>query len=961
MSTHATVPPHRDPGLPDELRLDDLLSRLTTDEKIGLLHQHQAPVERIGLGPFRTGTEALHGLAWLGPATVYPQALGLASAWDPELLRRVGEATADAVLAGLDRGAGRNVWAPVVNPLRDPRWGRNEEGYSEDPWLTGLLATAHARGLAGNGARLRTAPTLKHFLGYNNEEDRCVTSSDLPPRVLREYELPAFLPALEDGAAVAVMPSYNLVNGRPAHLSPLIGEILRPAAPDHILVVSDAYAPANLAGLQAFHPDPPTAYAHALRAGVDSLTQDDDRPDGPLGHVREALRRGLLTEADIDRAARRVLSIRLRLGEFDPGRPAGPDGGGDPGSGDRAEGGGGAAERPGGAEPAGAYTDDTPAHRALAREAATRSLVLLRNDGLLPLRGVRRVAVIGQLGDTVLEDWYSGTLPYAVTARAGIAERVETVFCEGADRITLDTDGGRVLAPAGGGPLEVVAPGHGDGTGFDLLDWGGGACALRSAGTGLYVDEQPDGALACTAPGPGTWEVRQTFRFEERADGLACLVQVHSGRRVAVGAEGVLRLTDDPAGAAGFRVTGLGTGAAEAARAAASADAVVVVAGDHPMVNGRETEDRTDLDLAAAQERVLRAVHAANPATALVLSSGCPFGVTWADDHLPAILWSAHGGQEYGNALADVLFGDAEPSGRLTQTWYRSADDLPGPLDYDIIGARGTYLYFEGDPLYPFGHGLGYTRVEYAAPAVTVDGGRVTVTVVVVNTGPRPADEVVQVYTRQLASRVRTPLRALRGFTRVRVEPGGGAVATVSFDVEDLALWDTTRDRFVVEEAPREVLVGRSATDIRATAALNVPGEAIPPRDAYEPWSAAGYDEARGTALCPLTPERGDAVRARADGAWAAFHDVDLGAGAAACHLSVNAGHAATVRLRLDDPGDGPTLAVVDVPADRDRYGFTAVRAPLVPDGVPARGVRDVYLVFERSGTAVATLGFSRD
>jgi beta-glucosidase len=961
MSTHATVPPHRDPGLPDELRLDDLLSRLTTDEKIGLLHQHQAPVERIGLGPFRTGTEALHGLAWLGPATVYPQALGLASAWDPDLLRRVGEATADAVLAGLDRGAGRNVWAPVVNPLRDPRWGRNEEGYSEDPWLTGLLATAHARGLAGNGARLRTAPTLKHFLGYNNEEDRCVTSSDLPPRVLREYELPAFLPALEDGAAVAVMPSYNLVNGRPAHLSPLIGEILRPAAPDHILVVSDAYAPANLAGLQAFHPDPPTAYAHALRAGVDSLTQDDDRPEGPLGHVREALRRGLLTEADIDRAARRVLSIRLRLGEFDPGHPAGPDGGGDPGAGDRAEGGGGAAERPGGAGPVGAYADDTPEHRALAREAATRSLVLLRNDGLLPLRGVRRVAVIGQLGDTVLEDWYSGTLPYAVTARAGIAARVETVFCEGADRITLDTGGGRVLAPAGGGPLEAAAPGHGDGTGFDLLDWGGGACALRSAGTGLYVDEQPDGTLACTAPGPGTWEVRQTFRFEERADGLACLVQVHSGRRVAVGADGVLRLTDDPAGAAGFRVTGLGTGAAEAARAAASADAAVVVAGDHPMVNGRETEDRTDLDLAAAQERVLRAVHAANPATVLVLSSGCPFGVTWADGHLPAILWSAHGGQEYGNALADVLFGDAEPSGRLTQTWYRSADDLPGPLDYDIIGARGTYLYFEGDPLYPFGHGLGYTRVEYAAPAVTVDGGRVTVTVMVVNTGPRPADEVVQVYTRQLASRVRTPLRALRGFTRVRVEPGGGAVATVSFDVEDLALWDTTRDRFVVEEAPREVLVGRSATDIRVTAALNVPGETIPPRDAYEPWSAAGYDEARGTALCPLTPERGDAVRARADGAWAAFHDVDLGAGAAACHLSVNAGHAATVRLRLDDPGDGPTLAVVDVPAGEDRYGFTAVRAPLVPDGVPARGIRDVYLVFERSGTAVAALGFSRD
>lgn len=963
MTPPQPLSPHLDPGLPDALRLDDLLGRLTTDEKIGLLHQYQAPVARLGLGPFRTGTEALHGLAWLGPATVYPQAVGLASAWDPDLLRRVGEATAEAVLASRDLGAGRNVWAPVVNPLRDPRWGRNEEGYSEDPWLTGLLATAHARGLAGDGARLRTAPTLKHFLGYNNEEGRCLTSSDLPPRVLREYELPAFLPALADGAAVAVMPSYNLVNRRPAHLSPLIDEVLRGAAPDHLLVVSDAYAPANLAGLQAFHPDLPTAYAHAIRAGVDSLTQDDDRPDATLGHVREALRRGLLTEADVDRAARHVLSVRLRLGEFDPPADRGPEDLGAPAAASAPED-PGAPEDTGSGGPRGACPDDTPAHRALAREAATRALVLLRNDGLLPLRDVRRVAVIGQLGDTVLEDWYSGTLPYAVTARAGIARRVEAVFCEGADRVTLDAAGGRVCAPDDGGPLRLV-PGDGagegaDGTGFDLLDWGGGAHALRSAANGRHVDEGPDGALACTAPGPGTWEVRQTFRLAERPDGLTDLVQIHTGRRVAAGPGGVLRLADDPADATGFRVAGLGSGAAEAARVAATADAAVVVAGDHPMVNGRETEDRTDLDLPAGQERVLRAVHAVNPATVLVLSSGYPFGITWADARVPAILWSAHGGQEYGHALADVLFGDAEPSGRLTQTWYRSADDLPDPLDYDIIGARGTYLYFEGDPLYPFGHGLGYTGVEYAAPVVTVDGGRVTVSVMVVNTGPRDADEVVQVYTRQLSSRVRTPLRVLRGFARVRVAPGDSAVATVSFAVAGLALWDTTRDRFVVEEAPREVLVARSATDVRATAALDVPGEVIPPREAYTPWSATGYDEARGTSLCPLTPERGDAVRAAADGAWAGFHDVDLGPGATGCRLTVNASRATTLRLRLDDPDDGPLLAVVDVPAGADRYDFTGVGAPAEP-GAGAHGTRDVYLVFEHAGTAVAALGLTRD
>ncbi|RKS06137.1 beta-glucosidase [Nocardiopsis sp. Huas11] len=937
------------PDSQDEQRVRDLLDALTLDEKIGLLHQHQAPVERLGLGAFRTGTEALHGLAWLGPATVYPQAVGLAATWDPDLVRRVGAATADETLAFHARdpaGAGRNVWAPVVNPLRDPRWGRNEEGYAEDPWLTGLIATAYARGLAGDGPRLRTAPTLKHFLGYNNETDRCTTSSDLPPRVLREYELPAFLPALREGAAVAVMPSYNLVNGRPAHLSPLIDEVLREAAPDDLLVVSDAYAPANLVELQHFHPDLPTAYAHAIRAGLDSFTQDDERTEATLGHVREALDRGLLAEADIDRAVRHALSVRVRLGEFDTGP-----------------------------SPVASGAVDTPEQRALAREAATRSITLLRNDGILPLRDVRRVAVIGQLGDTLLEDWYSGTLPYKVTAREGIAARVETVFCEGADRIALTTFGhGAVAAPEDGGPLRLESTGalgsdeggataltRLPGAAFDLLDWGGGAFALRSARTGRYVNEGPDATLVCDAPGPGTWEVRQTFRLEESGAGHVVLVQIHTGRRVMVGDDLVLRLTDDADAAAPFFVHGVGSGAEEAARVASTADVAIVVAGDHPMVNGRETEDRADLELPEAQERVLRAVHGANPATVLVLSSGCPFAVTWADEHVPAVLWSAHGGQEYGHALADVLFGDAEPAGRLTQTWYRSTEDLPDLLDYDVITARGTYLYFEGDPLYPFGHGLGYTSVEYGEPVVRVDGGRVTVEVEVANAGPRTAEEVVQVYTRQLESRVRVPLRALRGFARLSVEPGESRTAVVGFDVEELALWDTTRDRFVVEDAPREVLVGRSATDVRASAPLEVPGEAIPPRDAFaRAWEAAGYDDARAVRLCPVTRERGDAVRAAGGTAWAGYHGVDLAEGAAEGRLVVNADRECVVRLRLDDPEKGPVAATFAVPAAGDRFAFTEVRAQVVG----ASGVRDLYLVLEGDGEgegpAVASFAFDR-
>ena len=925
--------PFRDPSLSPRERVRDLVARLTTEEKIGLLHQYQRPVPRLGIGPFRTGTEALHGLAWLGPATVFPQAIGLASTWDPDLVRRVGAATAAEVLAFHAKdpaGAGRNVWAPVVNPLRDPRWGRNEEGYSEDPWLTGVMAVAYARGLAGDTPdRLDTAPTLKHFLAYNNETDRCTSSSHLPPRVLHEYELPAFLPALRDGSAVAVMPSYNLVNGRPAHLSPLINEALRAAAPDELMVVSDAMAPGNLVDPQHYHADHATAYAHALRAGVDSFTQDDDRAEATLGHLRDALARGLLTEADLDRAVTHILSVRTRLGEFDPEPP----------------------------RRTGADVVNCPAHQALARTAARRSMVLLKNDGLLPLRDPRRVAVIGQLADTLMEDWYSGTLPYAVTARAGLAERTETVFCEGVDRIALRTDEGYLTAGAEGTPLTLTpAPGFGpvaESAAFDLFDWGG-AWALRAVVNGRYVSETEDGHLTNDQPGPNGWEVRQTFRWQPDPGGTGVLQHLATGRYVAVGEGGVVTLTPDADAAAVFTVDVLRSGAAEAAAVAATAEVAVVVAGDHPLVNGRETEDRTDLDLPAAQEEVLRAVRAANPATVLVLSSGYPFGVVWADEHVPAILWSAHGGQEYGRALAEVLFGDADPAGRLTQTWYRSAAELPDLFDYDIIANDATYLYYLGSPLYPFGHGLSYTTFDYADPRVHVDGDRVAVEVSVANTGDRFGEEVVQCYTHQRVSRVKQPLRKLQGFARVALEPGETRRVRVEFPVAALAVWDVTRSRFVVEDAPRTVHLGRSAKDLRVCAPLQVPGEAIGPRAATR-IQAADNDEYHGVVLCAAAKESGDAVRATEPAAWVAFLDVDFSARPEQAVLSVNAAEAGRLTLRVDNPIGGPVVGTAEVAASADRFDFTEVRVPVA--GLSQR--RDLYVVFETAGTALAWVDLS--
>ena len=471
-------------------QVQNVLGRLTMSEKLAMLHQSAPPVERLGLAGFSTGGEAAHGVAWRGLATVFPQSVGLAASWDPDLLRRIGDVVGTEVRAKrvADPGIGLNVWAPVVNPLRHPRWGRNEEGFSEDPWLTARLGSAYAEGLRGDRPSWRVVPTLKHFCGYNNETDRDVSSSVLRPRVLHEYEFPAFRGPIADGVVGAVMAAYNLVNGRPAHVSAELLDELRSWTEDSLLVVSDAYAPGNLAGSQRYFDDHPTGYAAALRAGMDSYTQDDARPERTLAVLSAALDRGLITEADIDRAVERVLRLRGRTGELD-GTDSYADG------------------------PDRVTVDDLdrPEHRELARVAVGASVVLLRNSCLLPLQPVGRIAVIGPHADRVLCDWYSGTPPYEVSLAAALTEAVadggEVRVADGADRIAL-----RPIGIGASGTLPTDPREHGylfnsaglltaegaiiDGVPepdsvFTVTDWGHGVCTIAAAGGRLW--SVPDG------------------------------------------------------------------------------------------------------------------------------------------------------------------------------------------------------------------------------------------------------------------------------------------------------------------------------------------------------------------------------------------------------------------------------------------------------------------------------------
>ncbi|WP_235215253.1 glycoside hydrolase family 3 protein [Phaeacidiphilus oryzae] len=922
-----------------------------------MLHQYAPAIPRLGLPAFRTGTEALHGAAWLGEATVFAQAVGLGATWNPELVEAVGEAAAVEVRAlhAKDPAVSLNVWAPTVNLLRDPRWGRNEEGYSEDVLLTAQLATAYCRGLRGDHPYyVRTAPTLKHFLAYNNETDRSETSSTLRPRVLHEYDLPVFTEPIAAGVVDAVMPSYNLVNGRPNHLSPHLNGRLRGPSDHELVVVSDAEAPSNLVETERYFDDHVQAVAAALRAGVDSFTDHGPDPSVTVARLTLALERGLIGQEDIDRAVRRLLELRVRTGELDL------DGG------------------PYSSIPE--HAGDTPEHRALARRAAREQFVLLKNSGeLLPLvsRTGFRVAVVGPFAHDLRTDHYSGTMPYRVTVAQGLRDALapvggEVVSADAMDRVTLRaTSVDRLVRVDLGAPHPVLTCAAGsdgeDSELFDILDWGNEVSTVRSAATGRYVSVQADppesagspasaprrdvrvGTLVADRMQPDAWETLEAFTFVAQPDGTRLLRNLSTGRYVAVdGKTGELTASARGTEEAERFVTHLvRSGIDHSLELLRDADAAVVVVGNDPHINGRETQDRTTLALPPAQEELVRAVAGAHPRTVLVVMSSYPYAITWADANVPAILWSSHAGQETGNALADVLLGEHAPVGRLPQTWYRADDDLPDLLEYDIIKARRTYLYFDGQPLYPFGHGLTYTTFDYGRARSAVDAGNVVVRLDVTNSGRRDGVEVVQLYSRQLRPRVERPARRLQAFVRVALAAGETRSVELGFPVSELAYWDVAAGGPRVDTGEYELSVGRSSADLRASTRVFVSGADPRPRQILEhEVRAVDFDDYERVTLVDTTRESGDAVApARTGPGWILFREARLGRAARrlTARVSRTGPGDALLTFRRDDPADGPLLGRLSVPSTGDRYAWTTIGTAI--DAPP--GTHDLYVVLD--------------
>ncbi|MGD8279255.1 MAG: glycoside hydrolase family 3 C-terminal domain-containing protein, partial [Gemmatimonadota bacterium] len=781
-------------------------------------------VPRLGIPAYDYWSEALHGVARAGVATVFPQAIGLAATWDTDLMHRVATAISLEARAKFnetgpdaDHGIyeGLTFFSPNINIFRDPRWGRGMETYGEDPYLSGRMAIAFVQGLQGDDPRyLRTVATAKHYAVHSGPEpDRHRFDAVVSERDFRQTYLPAFRAAVGEGGALSVMCAYNAVYGDPACGSSLLLEdILRGEWGFGGYVVSDCGAISDIYRGHRVAANVVAAAAMGVSAGTDLSCGTEYRS------LTAAVQAGLLSEAQVDTALARVLRTRFRLGLFDPPARVPFDR----------------------IAPA---VNDSDEHRALALETARESMVLLKNDGTLPLRStVHRIAVIGPDANDVdvLLGNYNGYPSSAVTPlegvrRAAAARGIDVTWTRGADVAegiaSLETVPSSALADL---RADYFANHAFEGTPIatrtestiDHQWWrrapleGMPADSFSVRWTGTLVPPA-SGRYALGARAMGTarlWlDDSLVVQLNDRHVVLArsASVELQAGTRHSLR----LEFSDRRADASVQLVWAPPAPSLQDAAVAAARDADVAVLflGLSPRLEGEEMRvevpgfsggDRVAIDLPAPQQELLRAIVATGTPVVLVLVNGSALAVPWAAQHVPAILEAWYPGQAAGDAIADVLFGDASPAGRLPVTVYASVDDLPPFDDYDMAGR--TYRYFTGQALFPFGHGLSYSTFHYSdlrVPERVLVGDSVTVSVEVENAGSMQADEVVQLYVSDVEASVPVPIRTLAGFRRIRLEPGARMRVSFTLAPDAFSLIDDGGRR-VVEPGTFEISIG---------------------------------------------------------------------------------------------------------------------------------------------------------
>ena len=857
MAAEQEYTPFRDPSLPVDTRIDWLLSELTMSEKLAMISSGSADAPRLGFRRMAAGGEAAHGvearndqndLGRAEPTTSFPQPIGMSASWDPEMIRKAGEVTGTEARVLYHRHPDRGLlrWAPTVDMCRDPRWGRNEEGYGEDPVLTGKMASAYIRGMQGEHPRyLRCAATLKHFYANNVEEGRGWKNSTVDPRNRYEYYFEPFRRCIQDGHAEGIMTAYNRINGRVGVLNPEVQEILKDQyGLTH--AVSDGGATGMVVSVHhEFGLNAQTIPA-AIRAGVDAMS---DNPKAMHQGAAEAYELGLLTEKDVNQALRNMLRTKIRLGIYDQ-----PN------------------ENP--------YDKVTEAdlcsdrNREICLQLTRESLVLLKNEGdLLPLGEDEDIALIGHVGDKWYQDWYGGEPDHRITLRQGLEKirGTKVSFSDALDRVKLKFEG-RYLTVREDEVLCLDPKGDT----FILTDWGEDSITLHCERTGkclrMYVpfgqfaDLSKKGLILADKEEPFDFLELAVFHRRDQEDGT---LELHTffEMPMTVNEDGTVGCD---AGKTPLRLTleKVRDGLEEAVSLARKHQTVILALGSNPVINAKEISDRTTLALPPDQARLLTEVRKANPRVVLMLLTNYPYLMNEAKAHIPAILLSATGSQDLGRACAETIYGINAPAGRLNQTWVLSEDQLPPMDDYDIIQKGRTYRYLEGETAFAFGHGLTYTAFAYSGLKAEVQENSILdISFTVTNTGERASDEVAQVYAVPPPSRVRKPLKQLLGFERLKdVQPGESRQVQLRIPTEELRFYDVISRTLMVEEGEYGLFAGPSSQDRALETRIHVPGGKPGFRDSRKHQPADHFDSCENleitegllgfSAVTPMDPEK---------------------------------------------------------------------------------------------------------
>ena len=806
----------RDSSLSFDERVKDLLSRLTIKEKAGLMSNHMAAVPRLDIGEWYVGAEVARGYVSRNPeepTTVFPQPIGLSGTFDTELMEKAGLAAGkEARVLNKRHPSGHlMLWGPTVDLCRNPLWGRNEECYGEDPFLTGEMSAAYTKGLADRqGEYMQSIPTLKHFCANNTENERGTASSDIEPRTLNEYYYAAFERPITCGGAYSVMAAYNELSGVPAVINPDIQKVLKDKWGLGFVVTDGGDFSQNVTfhGYSTSHAE---TIALAIKNGTDVMT---DCEDVVQAAVLEAVKSGLVSEKDIDKALYNSMLARFRLGEFDEKHP---------------------------------FSDidesvlDCDEHKKLNHRAALEQTVLLKNNGILPLDTNKSVAVIGLNGNCNLMDWYTGYSSYNTTILDGISGKFAgAMYDNGCDRVVIKSEiTGKYLGVSDDDTVSAIYEKDDPRALFEKAEYGHDETTYRSLYNNRYITEN---TCKCDSESTYRWYSQEIMKPQKHGDKV--LYRTYFGKALGVDESGKLTLvkqfglSDDKM----FSEEIISDGIRRAAELAEKADYAIVCIGNDPMIVAREMYDRKTLSLPAHDSALAKAVYSTNNKCVMAVVSSYPFSICEEQEYMPAIIYTTHAGPELGNAFAKVISGEYSPAGRLAQTWYKSEYELAPIESYDIIENDMTYLYYKGKPLYPFGYGLSYARFEYSDLEVTGYDDSINISFDVRNVSDIDGDEVVQVYFRAEDPSVKRPLKQLTAFARVHI--GCGQTQHIEFDISksELRFYDVSRERFTIEQGRYTFMAGASSDDIRLTKTIEVSGEKIPPRELCKSILAKNYD-----------------------------------------------------------------------------------------------------------------------